>query len=269
MEYAICNETFLNADHQRTCAFIASLGYRGLEVAPFTLAPLITDVTSERRRELRTQAEAEGIRIIGLHWLLAKTNGFQLTSPDEVVRQATANYLIELTRACRDLGGDLMVLGSPQQRRIPPGATYKQAEDYALDTLQRVTAELEKCQVHLCLEPLAPTETDFMQTTALGLQMMNRVNHPFVKINGIEVADQIRLYNYAMKHFHANDPNLRGPGFGDTDFLPIFQALREIKYSGYVSVEVFDYTPDPETIARQSLQYMQQCEARVRDSVRR
>jgi len=60
------------------------------ELAPFTLAPRITDVTSERRRELRRQAEECGVRLIGLHWLLAKTEGLHLTSNDEAVRQRTA-----------------------------------------------------------------------------------------------------------------------------------------------------------------------------------
>src|SRR5439155_15001234 len=106
MRYAICNETFEGWDHARVCRFVAEVGYTGLELAPFTLAPRITDVTAEQRRTLRRQADEYGIQIIGLHWLLAKMEGLQLTSPEQAVRQRTADYLVELARCCRDLGGD-------------------------------------------------------------------------------------------------------------------------------------------------------------------
>src|SRR5207245_7541925 len=130
MRYAICNETFEGWDHRRVCRLVADLAYGGLEMAPFTLAPSITDVSSERRRTLRREAEECGLKIIGLHWLLAKTEGLHLTSPDETVRRRTAEYLVELARCCRDLGGELMVFGSPAQRRIPAGGSKKQANDY-------------------------------------------------------------------------------------------------------------------------------------------
>src|SRR6266436_9678598 len=105
MRYAICNETFEGWDHADVCRVVAGLGYGGLEMAPFTLAPRITDVTPQRRRELRRQAEAHGLTLLGLHWLLAKTTGLQLTSPDAKVRQATADYLVELAQCAADLGG--------------------------------------------------------------------------------------------------------------------------------------------------------------------
>src|SRR5207253_419935 len=130
MRYAICNETFEGWDHRRVCRFVAGLGYGGLEMAPFPLAPRITDVSAELRRTLRREAEECGLKIIGLHWLLAKTEGLHLTSPEEAVRKRTADYLLELARCCRDLGGELMVFGSPAQRRILAGISKEQAKDF-------------------------------------------------------------------------------------------------------------------------------------------
>src|SRR5438067_9669920 len=145
MRYAICNETFEGWDHARVCRFVAGLGYTGLEVAPFTLAPRVTDVGPERRRELRRQAEDSGLTILGLHWLLAKTEGLHLTSPDEATRRRTAEYLVELARCARDLGGELMVHGSPAQRRIPAGATMAQTFAYAADTFRRAMPGIADC----------------------------------------------------------------------------------------------------------------------------
>jgi sugar phosphate isomerase/epimerase len=270
--YAICNETYGDWPHDRVCAAVAAAGYTGLELAPFTFAPLITDVTPQRRAEIRRQAEAAGLSVIGLHWLLAKTEGFMLTSPDPAVRKRTGQYLAELTRACRDVGGDLMVLGSPMQRRIPPGATRAQAEDYALDTLRHALSELERQRVYLCLEPLAPPEADFLLTAAEGKALVDRLANPWVRLHldvkamsseAKPVPQVIREFAPWMQHFHANDKNLRGPGFGQTDFVPIFKALKDVNYRGWVSVEVFDYTPDPETIARESIRHMRECEAKA------
>src|SRR5205807_8114237 len=124
--------------------------------APFTLAPRATDVGAAQRALLRRQAEDCGLQIIGLHWLLAKTEGLQLTAADPAVRQRTADYLVELARLCRDLGGDLMVFGSPAQRRIPASATRAQATDYAVDTFERAARHFAELGIKLCLEPLSP-----------------------------------------------------------------------------------------------------------------
>jgi sugar phosphate isomerase/epimerase len=270
MRFAICNETFEGWEHARVCQFVAELGYTGLEIAPFTLAPLVSAVSDEQRRILRAEAEAAGLQIVGLHWLLARTEGFHLTSADESVRRRTSAYLVELARCCRDLGGDVLVLGSPAQRRLPAGVSKDEGVKYAADTIQRALPGIAACAVRLCLEPLGPQETDFVNTCAEGMALIELLRHPNfvlhldVKAMSTErapVPELIRHYAPVTCHFHANDPNKRGPGFGETDFVPIFQALAASNYQGWVSVEVFDYTPDPETIARESLRYMRECMA--------
>ena len=57
-------------------------------------------------------------------------------------------------------------------------------------------------------------------------------------------------------HFHVNDPNLYGPGMGQVDYAPIAEAVRAIGYDQWLSVEVFKYDPDPETIAQKSIDYL-------------
>ena len=270
MKFATCNEHFEGWDFERLCRFVKDLGYEGVELAPFTLAPTITELEAERRRELRAQAEGAGVQIIGLHWLLAGTQGLHATSPEQAVRTRTAEYLVALAQATRDLGGDLMVFGSPKQRSLLPGVSREQAFDHATDTFRRAMPGVADAGVMFCLEPLAPSETDFINTCAEGAQLMEAIAHPNFVLHldvkamsseGTPVPDLIRQYIPRTGHFHANDPNKLGPGMGDVDFVPIFRALRESGYDRWVSVEVFDYTPGPERIARESIEYMRRTSA--------
>ena len=113
MQLAICNETFQDWPFDRAFAFARQLGYTGIEFAPFTIEKNVFDITPERRLQVRRQAEAADLEVIGLHWLLAFTEGYYLTSPEADVRERTSKYLAELARLCRELGGKILVLGSP------------------------------------------------------------------------------------------------------------------------------------------------------------
>src|ERR1017187_547615 len=174
----ICNELFEEMEFGQVCRLVKSLGYQGLEIAPFTLAPKITDVRPERRRELKAMVEDAGLQTIGLHWLLAKTEGLYLTSPEAAVRRATGDYLVALAEAARDLGGTLMVLGSPKQRSLLPGVTFSQAVDHAVDVFTQVMPAIAAAGVDLCFEPLGPDDTDFINTCDQGADLVRQVDHP-------------------------------------------------------------------------------------------
>ena len=273
MRFAICQELFEGWDWERQCRSIAEFGYTGIELAPFTLAPMITDVSEDRLKAMRECARQHGLTIIGLHWLLAKTSGLHLTSNDPQVRSATAEYLVSLGRACSVLGGDLMVFGSPAQRNLEAGITRETALDNAADVFRRALPALQEYGVRICMEPLTEKETDFVNTCAEAVELIemvsmdNLVLHQDVKaMLGAEtdsIPDLIDRYAGRIGHFHVNDSNLLGPGMGETDFTPIFRALRQAAYDGWVSVEVFDYSPGAEHIAKVSIDYMNETLARI------
>ena len=270
MRYAICNETFVDWPLEKACAEAAAAGYTGLEVAPFTLAGLATELSSVERALIARTIRGAGLECVGLHWLLAKTEGFHVTHPERSVRDSTVEYLGELARLCRDLGGRVLVFGSPKQRSLLPGTTPAEALDRLAEVLAGLVPALEATGTVLAIEPLAPAETDVLNTAAESCRLIERIGSRHVRLHldvkamsseSESIAAIIRRSAPHLEHFHANDANLRGPGFGEVDFGPIFAALKTVHYAGWVSVEVFDYAPGPERAARESIAYMRGVEA--------
>lgn len=269
MKYAICNETFEGTSHRDGLELARKLGYTGVEVAPFTLGLDAREISKQTRRDYRSMVEDLGMSIIGLHWLLAKTNGFHLTTDDRSVRNQTADYFKSLIELCSDLGGNVMVLGSPLQRNFSPPMTHDQAMANAVEVIKQFTGQLETAKVRLAIEPLGPQEGNFLNHASQARTMIKAIDSPNVRLH-LDVKamsteersiDQIVRENADwVIHFHANDPNKLGPGMGDVDQAPIFKALSEIGYNGWVSVEVFDYSPGVERILTQSMDTMLRCE---------
>lgn len=266
MKFAICNETFVDWPFDRAFAFAAECGYTGIEMAPFTMALDVRQISAARRAEVREQAAAAGLEVIGLHWLLAKTTGFHVTSPDAEVRRRTSEYVCELARCCRDLGGRVMVFGSPLQRNLQPGVSMAEGMKYAAEVFSAALPTLEEQDVVLAIEPLGPAEGNFLLTADQGAQLVEAIGSSHCRLHldckamsseDRPIPEIIRKHAALIEHFHANDPNRRGPGMGDLEFEPIFEALGQIDYRGWVSVEVFDYEPGPEYLARESIAYMQ------------
>ncbi len=272
MRYAICNETFGDWPLAKACECAASCGYTGFEIAPFTLATLVTDVSTAARTEIRRTLAAAGLDCIGLHWLLAKTEGFHVTHPDPAVRDSTVAYLGDIARLSADLGGRVLVFGSPKQRSLLPGVSHEQATDHLHEVFSRLVPVLESTGTVVALEPLSPVETDVLTTAAETCRLIERIGSPHVRLHldvkamasePLSIPEIIHSSARHLEHFHANDVNLQGPGFGDVDFVPIFRALAEAGYPGWVSVEVFDYTPGAERLARESIEYMRRTAAIV------
>ncbi len=270
MKFAICNETFQNQSFRDACECAAKYGYDGVEIAPFTFEKSVTEISAQEREEIKKTAVDNGLDVVGIHWCLLEPKGLgrklNINCADDSTRAFTIGYYQELMRFCADVGGNVMVHGSPKQRNWEPTDFYQDVFNRSVEFFKACMNTASEYGVTVCFEPLTHTETNFINCARDAQVLIDAVDHPNFKLHldakamcGGEYdppADVIRNYKHVIRHFHANDRNLKGPGTGDVDFVPIAAALKEIDYQGYVSVEVFDYTPDAETITRESMAYL-------------
>ena len=265
MKFAICNEIFQGWKIEETLAYAGKVGYDAVEIAPFTLARYVTDIPANDRRKIRETAALNNIAISGIHWVLAQAEGMYLTHPDEGVREKTSTYFCDLVDFCADLGGRFIVVGSPKQRNILDGVSPQEAWDWATAAFRQPVEHAEQRGVTICFEPLAPTETNFINTAAEAIRFAQQLQSAHFRIildvkamcsEAKPIPQIIRETWPHFAYFHANDKNLKGPGFGAVDFKPIAAALKEVGYDGYVSVEVFNFDEGPEAIATKCLEYL-------------
>jgi sugar phosphate isomerase/epimerase len=268
MRYALCNEVLRERSFADQCAFAAALGYDALEVAPFTLSDRPHELPAAERTRLRREAEAAGMAVSGLHFVLIAPPGLTLNGPDAEARTFTKRVLGELVQLCADLGGRYLVHGSPQQRSVPDGASFADARERAKDTLAAVAEAAQAAGVTHCLEPLAPRETNFVNTVAEAAELVREVGSPALKTmldtcaasqaesEPVEAVLRRWMPTGLLAHVQVNDTNRRGPGQGELRFAPILQALADTGYDGTLAVEPFDYHPDPGACAARAIGYL-------------
>jgi len=263
-KFSICNELYEGWPLEKVFAHAAQTGYEGVEIAPFTLADDIREVSAARRNDICASARRHGIEVVGLHWLLLKPPGLHINSPDATIRLATRDYLESLIDLCADLGGKILVFGSPKQRAVIASDHWRETWKRSVEAFTLLSVKARQRGVIIALEPLAARDgCNFINTMVEGSLLISEVNTPEFRLHldvkamhgeGRPIADTIRLEGgNLLAHFHANDPNSRGPGMGEMAYEPIARALQDVRYSGWVSVEVFDFTPGAEKTAVQSL----------------
>jgi sugar phosphate isomerase/epimerase len=268
MRLSLCNEVLGGMEFPAQCDYAAAVGYDGLEVAPFTLSDQPHLIGAGERQKLRRAAADAGIAVTGLHWLLVKPAGLSITSDDAGIRGQTVEVMKRLIALCADLGGRVLVHGSPAQRPIPAGSDARAALNRARDCWAIAGAEAVKSGVTYCIEPLAPRETPLINTVAEAAALVREIGSPGLRTMldcsaaGAAEAQPVAavlerwLPTGLIAHVQLNDRNRRGPGQGEDRFAPILQMLQRHHYAGDLAVEPFDYVPDGPACAARAAGYV-------------
>jgi D-psicose/D-tagatose/L-ribulose 3-epimerase len=267
MLVSLCNEVIRELSFEEQCAFAKEAGYDGLEIAPFTLDAEPHRLSPARRAGIRLAAADAGIAITGLHYLLVAPQGLSITTSDAGQRERTIAVMRGLCDLAADLGGRVLVHGSPAQRTLEPGEEAE-GRKRAADCFAEVAESAASAGVTYCIEPLARAETAVVNTVAEAAEIVAAVASPALRTmidcsaaartETELVPDLIRrwLPTGVVAHIHFNDPNRRGPGEGRLKFAPILRALDLAGYTGNAAIEPFVYEPDSPSCAARAIGYV-------------
>jgi len=267
MRISLCNEVIAELPFARQCELAAALGYDGLEPAPFTFVKDPTKLTSAQTAQLRRAAADAGIAITGLHYLMRAPAGLSITTGDKATRERSIAVMRAMCSLCAELGGKILVHGSPDQRVLDPG-DEENSRKRGAECFAAVADTARDAGVTYCIEPLARNQTAFINTVAEAAEIVRHIGNPALRTmidcsaagpaetEPVDALIRRWLPTGLIAHMHFNDSNRRGPGEGDLGFAPILAALRDGGYAGDASIEPFVYQPDGPTCAARGIGYI-------------
>ncbi len=263
MRYSVCNELFGSLPLKQAARIVKHAGYSGIEFAPYTIfGDFSPGSISSGLDESKKILNGEGLAFTGFHWLLAKPDGLHTASPDSLMRQKTVDHLKLLADCAGELGGGVLVFGSPRQRGSSPGVNVSEATAAFKDALQEVAPAVAASGCSILVEPLSKEQTDVVNTMKEAVSLVKAIDHPAVAsmFDFRNASDESESWDFLIdthykniRHVHANEVDGRAPGTGDSDYLPSFRTLIAHGYQGWVSVEIFHTPPDPEKILKDSM----------------
>jgi sugar phosphate isomerase/epimerase len=268
LRIALCNEVIAGMEFAKQCAFAAALGYDGLEIAPFTLGDEPHRLPASRIAEVRRAVSEAGLATVSLHWLLVRPVGLSITTADGAIRDRTLDVMRRLVALCAELGGKVLVHGSPAQRRLPDGPERDAARARGIEAFAIAGEAARDAGVLYCIEPLAPAETAFLNRVEEAAVILQGIGNPHLRTMvdasaagraEVEpVADLLArwLPTGLIAHVQVNDRNRRGPGQGEDRFAGVFRALQQGGYTSDVAIEPFDYVPDGPASAARAIGYV-------------
>lgn len=170
-------------------------------------------------------------------------------SPDAAVRANAVRHFQDCIAKVAEAGGE--ILCGPVYAPLGEFTGVPRTQDEwkrAVDFFQQLGPTLESNRVTLAVEPLNRFETYFLNTAADALKLCVEVDHPRVGIlydtfhSNIEeksVPDAYRMLGPFLKHVHTCENDRGTPGSGHVDWTGVFQALHDIDYDGWLTIESF------------------------------
>jgi L-ribulose-5-phosphate 3-epimerase len=256
---------------------LADIGYQGVAITldHGALNPYDQSYGTqcERVADLLAQRHLRCVIETGARFLLDPRLKHEptLVTADPAGRARRVDYLCRAIDIAAQLNADCVSLWSGV---VHDGAGEREAFSRLVAGLSQVMDHPDRQGVQLAFEPEPGMLVDTLgryadllqELTAAGvdssrLRLTMDIGHLHC-LGEVPIADQIRQWADRLTNIHIEDMR-RGVhehlmfGEGEIEFQPIFAALREIRYSGLVNVELSRHSHEGPDASRRAYNYLQ------------
>ena len=225
----------------------AKAGVRYIDVNTTNL----TNLTDQEFKESAVKIKDFSFEVVGSHCFLP---GEYTLGTEEYHFPKLMEYAKKVASRLAEVGCPIAVFGSGGSRNLHPEYGIEKGKQQFMEFIGGVSEILNSYRIRLVLEPLNQKETNFITTVKEGYTLASQIQ----KENCGVLCDYYHLTAeneplsilYEAKsrlwHCHIASPGTRKAPLPDDghDYLPFFQTLHSIGYSGAVSVEGGWNTPE-------------------------
>lgn len=246
---------------EETIKRLARIGYDAIEIGAWSPHAFPETTSSQRRGEIRRVLDGEGI---ALSSMLPAPSGNNVSSPvPEERAYATRQYKM-IADLCAEWGGTTLLY-------IPGwvvfGTTRRQAWEWSKQALHEIGGHCSQYGMTVVVEPTS-YDSNLVDTAEHAVEMMEEVDLPNVKLmfdtfhvlyRREVMSDYVYRMGSNLSHIHISEERRMPPGHGRGDFPALVQALKDIDFGGYVTMEIgFDRRDvEPDWFAREAYQYLE------------
>ena len=257
MKLAVSNIAWPPSLQQDILPLLQRHGVKGIEGAPTKLWPGWESVSVESAELIRKQFTEKGFKIPALQAILFAKPECKLFGNDQQ-RVELEEHLAACAGIARSLGARFLVFGAPKNRERnghTPDAAFEMAREFFV----RVAETYQAQGVCLCFEA-NPEQygCEFVTNSVDAARLVRAVNREGFRLHldtacmhlaGEQIPSAIREAADILAHFHVSEPFLGSFDSPQLDHALAAQALRDVDYQGWVSLEMRQTDSPVETVA--------------------
>ncbi len=268
MKFAFSTNAYRNFSIEESIDMISSVGFSAVEIMcdiPHAYPP----ISEQKILSIKKTLKKNNMEISNLNgFMLCAIQDFHHPSwieEDANFRQQRINHTVNCIELAKKLGAKTV---STEPGGPPTNSSKNHQLELFAEGIDNVIPVAEENDVKLLIEPepglLIENSSEFVnfisrfESKHLGLNF--DIGH-FFCVNE-EPAELIKSLKDYINHIHLEDISADRvhkhliPGEGSIDFHPIFEALDEIDYDGYVTIELYPYQNDPQSAAKTTLEFL-------------